>query len=192
MKDENKEKLNTLLEKVIEFAKLDRKFIEQLELDIPQKPDIIGFIYLNKILKSIDYHFLSKTDLNAVDKPEWMVNFIEEAFFSNVSFLLTLGLEERLIRALVVSFLSTFYVKLNQRFQQDSSFFLEHEFLFTNFLVCLNEHAYKINTFLEENNIELLDDDVYNLSKIYEGKSEYLEKMIAGELREFDELIYEV
>ena len=191
LNEENTQKLKALLGEIIEFAKLDKKFIEQLELDVPEA-DIIGFIYLNKILKSLDYHFLSKTDLNAVDKPEWMVNFIEEALFANISFLLTLGLEESLMRSLVVSFLNTFYMKLNQRFQQDSSFFLEHEFLFTNFLVCLNEHSYKVHSFLKEKEILLLDSDVYNLGKIYEGKSEYLEKMIAGELREFEELIYEV
>jgi len=170
---------------------LDKKFIDQLELDIPPV-DTVGFIYLNKILKSLDFHFLSKTDLNAVDKPEWMVSFIEEALFANINFLLTLGLEEPLMRTLVISFLNTFYMKLNQRFQQDSSFFLEHEFLFTNFMVCLNEHAYKVQNFLKEKNIVLLDADIYNLSKIYEGKTEYLEKMISGELREFEELIYEV
>lgn len=193
LNEENIQKLKTLLEKTSEFAKLDKKFTEQLELDIPQaQADIIGFVYMNKILKSLDFHFLSKTDLNVVDKPEWMVNFIEEALFANTNFLLTVGLGEVLMRSSIVSFLNTFYVKLNQRFQQDSSFFLEHEFLFTNFLVCLNEHSYKVHSFLKEKNILLIDPEIYNLSKIYEGKSEYLEKMISGELREFEELIYEV
>jgi len=190
---ENKQKLKGLLEKTVEFTKLDKILGEQLDIEEGENQiDIVSQVYMNKIFKSLDYHFLSKTDLNAVDKPEWMVSFIEEAFTANIVFLLTLGLEERVLKVLVKSFLEAFYWKLSQRFQQDSSFFLEHEFLFTNFLVCLNEHAYKMMSFLEEKGIELEDPEIYNLNNIYQGRREYLDKMISGELKEFEDLIFNV
>jgi len=192
---ENKQKLKVLLERSVEFTELERTLKEQLDIvEEGDHVDVTSQVYMNKIFKSLDYHFLSKTDLNAVDKPEWMVNFIEEAFTTNIGFILTLGLEEKVLKSIVNSLLEAFYLKLSQRFQQDSNSFLEHEFLFTNFLVCLNEHSYKVLSFLKEKGIELdeQDQEIYNLNNIYQDRREYLEKMIAGELKEFEDLIFNV
>ena len=180
-----------VLTRVVEFDTLEKKLDEELDLETSQI-DLASQIYLKKLFKSIDYHFLSKTELNVVDRPDWMVKYIEEALFANISFIIGLNFDENTLNYLVSSFLNAFYSKLQQRFQQDSSFFLEHEFLFTNFLVGLKEHENKVFKFLRDKNVEPENKEVYDLSRIYQSKNEYLERMIAGELKEFEGLVFEV
>jgi hypothetical protein len=75
---------------------------------------------------------------------------------------------------------------------QDGPLYLEHDYLFTNFLACLNEHTQKIKDILESIEIDESIMEEYDLSTIYKESKSHLKKLIADEESEFNSKIFEV
>lgn len=170
---------------------IEQQIIKEGVIEEP-KEDIIKGLYFRKLIKSIDYHFLSQSQLNQVERPDWMTLFFEDLLKENLDFFLEIRLSPETTTHFTIKFLETYLLKLGERFTQDSELFLEHDSLFTNFLSCLNDHNLKIRGILSEREIEIDLENIYDLSVIYKESKKHLKKIISDEINEFDAVIFKV